>query len=59
MAEIENSDKITVGKIIRVSFPQPVNGKVDWFFGCLAAIYDIFTEEQNRLQVNKFTSKQI
>lgn len=62
MAEIENSDKITIGKIIRVSFPQPVNGKVDWFFGCLAAIYDLFTEEQigcklTSLQASKFEYK--
>lgn len=32
--------------IIKVTFFEPVNGKVDYFFGSLKAIYTVFTKEQ-------------
>ncbi len=32
--------------IIKVNFPIPVNGRHEYYFGSLAAIYDMFTPEQ-------------
>lgn len=32
--------------IIKVSFPIPINGRNEYYFGSLAAIYDMFTPEQ-------------
>lgn len=32
--------------IIKVEFFVPICGKKEYFFGSLAAIYDVFTEEQ-------------
>lgn len=34
------------GNVIRVSFHDPVNGKTDYFFGSLKAIYSMFDVEQ-------------
>lgn len=41
--------KITTESIIRVQFLQPVaehGGQTDFYFGSLAAIYEVFTPEQ-------------
>lgn len=34
-----------MSKICHVQFKEPVNGKTDYYFGSLSAIYDTFTEE--------------
>ncbi len=42
-------EKITTESIIRVQFLQPVaehGGQTDFYFGSLAAIYEVFTPEQ-------------
>ena len=42
-------EKITTESIIRVQFLQPVTehgGQTDFYFGSLAAIYEVFTPEQ-------------
>jgi len=42
-------EKITTESIIRVQFLQPVSehgGQTDFYFGSLAAIYEVFTPEQ-------------
>lgn len=42
-------EKITTESIIRVQFLQPVaehGGQADFYFGSLAAIYEVFTPEQ-------------
>lgn len=42
-------EKITTESIIRVQFLNPVaeyGGQTDFFFGSLAAIYELFTPEQ-------------
>lgn len=49
--------------IIRIRFFRPINGETEFHFGSLAAIYDLFTEEQigcnlrtlycNKITVNK------
>ena len=63
MEETQNSEKISINRFIKVTFPQPVNGKTDYYFGSLAAIYDVFTEEQigcklTSLQAKKWEYKQ-
>lgn len=40
------TDMVEKETIIKVNFPIPVNGKHEYFFGSLAAIYDEFTPEQ-------------
>jgi hypothetical protein len=32
--------------IYRVSFKEPIDGKADWFYGSLAAIFTNFTPEE-------------
>lgn len=60
---MENTpDTLTAMKIIKVSFFEPVNGKTDWYFGCLGAIYEMFPEEAigiklASLRANPFTYK--
>ena len=42
-------EKITIESIIRVQFLNPVaeyGGQTDFYFGSLAAIYEVFTPEQ-------------
>jgi hypothetical protein len=39
--------------IYRVSFKEPVNGKMDYFFGSLAAIYTEFSPEQIGCKVTR------
>lgn len=33
-------------KIIKVEFTEPIDGKSEYYFGSLSAIYDVFTREQ-------------
>lgn len=42
----ESKQKKAVANIIRVSFHDPVDGKTDYFFGSLKAIYSVFTPDQ-------------
>lgn len=39
--------------IIKVSFFVPVEGKTDYYFTSLAAIYDLFTPEQIGLSLSR------
>ena len=39
--------------IIKVSFFEPVEGKTDYFFSSMAAIYDLFTQEQMGITLPK------
>ena len=35
-------DNITFSTMVRVRFFEPVDGKRDWYFGSLSAIYGVF-----------------
>ncbi|MDR1091169.1 MAG: hypothetical protein LBL79_08855 [Prevotella sp.] len=39
--------------VYRVSFKEPINGKTDYIFGSLAAIYDTFTPCQVGCKVQR------
>ena len=39
-------EQVTKSKVYRVAFYKPVNGKTDYYFGSLAAIFKLFTSEQ-------------
>ncbi|HPW66947.1 MAG TPA: hypothetical protein PLS84_07660 [Salinivirgaceae bacterium] len=39
-------DRVTKSQIIKVEFFLPVDGKKEYYFGSLAAIYERFSEEQ-------------
>ena len=57
-------DKITKTKIYKVSFREPIDGKTDYYFGSIAAIYKLFTPEQvgcvkGTLYAHKFFSGDI
>lgn len=41
-----NKAKTTKSQIIQVHFFEPVDGKTDYYFGSLRAIYAHFTQEQ-------------
>lgn len=40
-------------QIIQVRFFEPVNGKTDYFFGSIKAIYEMFTPEQIGCQIEQ------
>lgn len=52
MAEIQ-SETLTTSKVIKITFPEPVKGKTEWYFGSIEAAYEVFTHED--LGVRKFT----
>lgn len=59
MGETQILEKLTVLQIIKVTFHEPKNGQIDWFFGSMTAIYDMFTESEigcklATLQAKKF-----
>jgi len=39
-------NNLSKGNVIKVSFFVPINGKAEFFFGSLAAIYEKFTSVQ-------------
>lgn len=40
-------------KVYKVEFSEPVNGKRDYYFGSLSAIYDVFTPDQVGCKVSR------
>lgn len=50
-------DTLTPMKIIKVSFFEPVDGKTDWYFGCLGAIYEMFPEEAIGIKLSSLRAK--
>lgn len=62
MAKMQNSEKISVEHFVKVTFPQPINNKTEYYFGSLAAIYEVFDEDEigcklTTLQANKWEFK--
>jgi hypothetical protein len=45
--------------VYRVSFKEPVNGKTDYIFGSLFAIYDTFTPHQIGCKVQRLWNVKI
>ena len=56
MDDVKNkhSHKSTV---YHVEFFKPINGQKDYFFGSLAAIYELFTPEEIGCKVNNLWNK--
>jgi hypothetical protein len=55
-------EKITKESIVRVQFLNPVaeyGGQTDFYFGSLAAIYEMFTKEQIGCQLETLWSAKI
>lgn len=56
------SETLNAEQMIRVVFPQPINGQLEYYFGSLAAMYEMFDEEQigcklTTLQAARFAYK--
>lgn len=49
----------TSNKVVHLHFLSPVDGKHDFYFGSLAAIYDKFTSDQIGISYNSLTTHQI
>lgn len=45
-------EKTTKSQIVQVHFFEPVEGKTDYYFGSLKAIYAKFTKEQVGISLN-------
>jgi hypothetical protein len=45
--------------VYKVSFIEPVNGKTDYIFGSLAAIFDVFSPEQIGCKVTRLWNLKI
>lgn len=43
---MEEKRKTTSSPIIKVTFFEPINGRTEYYFGSLKAIYAVFTPEQ-------------
>lgn len=43
---MEETRKTTGSPIIKVTFFEPINGRTEYYFGSLKAIYAVFTREQ-------------
>ena len=52
MAEIQ-SEALTTTKVIKITCPEPVKGKSEWYFGSIEAAYEVFGVED--LGVTKYT----
>lgn len=51
-------EKTTKSQIVQVHFFEPVEGKTDYYFGSLKAIYAKFTKEQIGISLDSlYTSK--
>lgn len=42
-----------MSKLYKITFKEPIEGKTDFFFGSLSAIYDTFTAEQVGCSVSR------
>ena len=55
--ETEYLEKLAEMQIVKVSFPKPMKGKTEWYFGCLTAIYDVFTSEEIGVKLTTLQAK--
>lgn len=49
----------TSNKIVHLHLNDPVDGKQDYYFGSLAAIYDLFSSEQLGITYGSLTTRSI
>lgn len=47
------NERTSKSRFVRVSFPEPVRGQKDWFFGSLKAIYTEFSDEEIGLTLDE------
>ncbi len=46
MNETIQETTLTEAGLVKVQFFKPVNGAKEWYFGSMAAIYELFTAEE-------------
>lgn len=50
---------LSKGKVIKVMFFSPIDGETEYFFGSLAAIYEMFTPQQIGCKIEALWSAKI
>lgn len=55
-------ETLTTHKIIKITFPKPIKGRTEWYFGSIEAAYTVFTHEdlgirKMSLQAHRFDYK--